>query len=140
MDIELPGGVVIPEAELATEFSRAGGPGGQHVNKTETRVTMRFSVAESPSLPDEVRARLLGRLKARLTKEGELLVHVDTHRKRQRNIELAYERLQRLLAEALEEQKPRRPTRPSLGAKRRRLAAKRQTGEKKRLRKPPDAD
>lgn len=140
MDLEIKSGVVIPESEISAEFSRAAGPGGQHVNKTETRVTLRFSVADSEALPEAVKNKLLTRLRARLTKEGELLVSVDTHRQRQRNIALAYERMHKILADALVEQKKRRPTRPSRGAKERRLAGKRRTAEKKQSRKRPDYD
>ena len=140
MDLELPGGVVIPEGEIGLEFSRSGGPGGQHVNKTETRVTLRWSVATSPSLPDHVRDKLLTRIAARLTKDGELLVSVDTHRERPRNVALGYERMQAILRDALVEQKKRRPTKPSRGAKERRLKAKRQASERKQGRRVPSGD
>jgi ribosome-associated protein len=140
MDLSLPGGVVVPEGEIAQEYSRSGGPGGQHVNKTETRVTLRWSVVSSPSLPDTVRQKLLTRLAARLTKEGELLVSVDTHRERPRNLALAFERLQGILQAALKEQKKRRATQPSRGSTERRLKAKRQASEKKQGRRSPSHD
>ncbi|CAN0598527.1 unnamed protein product, partial [Laminaria digitata] len=73
-DLELKPWLVIPESEISVEYSRSGGPGGQHVNKTETKVTLRFSVPSSPSLPETVKDKLMSRMRARLTKEGELLV------------------------------------------------------------------
>lgn len=140
MDLELKPWLVIPESEISVEYSRSGGPGGQHVNKTETKVTLRFSVPSSPSLPEGVKNKLLSRMRARLTKEGELLVSVDAHRERQRNMTLAYERMQALLRQALVEQKKRRPTKPSRGAKERRLKDKRQASEKKQNRRKPVHD
>lgn len=140
MDLELKPWLVIPESEISVEYSRSGGPGGQHVNKTETKVTLRFSVPSSPSLPEAVKNKLMSRMRARLTKEGELLVSVDAHRERQRNMTLAYERMQALLRQALVEQKKRRPTKPSRGAKERRLKDKRQASEKKQNRRKPVHD
>jgi len=140
VDLELKPWLVIPESEISVEYSRSGGPGGQHVNKTETKVTLRFSVPSSPSLPEAVKNKLMSRMRARLTKEGELLVSVDAHRERQRNMTLAYERMQALLRQALVEQKKRRPTKPSRGAKERRLKDKRQASEKKQNRRKPVHD
>lgn len=137
MDLRIKRGVVVPESEIAAEYSRAAGPGGQHVNKTETRVTLRWSVADSAAISDEVREKLRRRLASRLTKDGELLVSVETHRSRLRNTELAYERMQEILQKALAEPKKRKPTKPSRGAKERRLKAKRKTAEKKQARKRP---
>lgn len=140
MDLELKPWLVIPESEISVEYSRASGPGGQHVNKTETRVTLRLSIPSSPSLPEAVRDKLLSRMRARLTKEGELLVSVDAHRERPRNLAVAYERMQALLQKALVEQKARRPTKPSRGAKERRLKDKRISSEKKQGRRRPDGE
>lgn len=139
MDLKLQRGLVVPEGEITAEFSRAAGPGGQHVNKTETRVTLRLSIPDS-GLPDDVKGKLRARLRARLTKDGELLVSVDAHRSRQRNLDIAYERMESVLRAALVEQKKRRPTKPSRGAKERRLKAKRLTAEKKQSRKRFDHD
>ena len=99
-DVRLKGGLEIPAAEIAVEYARSGGPGGQHVNKTETKVTLRFDVRAS-SLPDEVKDKLTRRLSTRLTKNGELLISCDTHRERQRNLEIAQERLKEMLDKAL---------------------------------------
>lgn len=140
MDLQLKPWLVVPESEISVEYSRSGGPGGQHVNKTETRVTLRFSVRDSPTLPDAIKQKLRLRIRARLTKEGELLVSVDAHRERQRNLTIAYERMQSILQTALVEQKKRRVTKPSRGAKERRLKSKRIASQKKEGRRKPDYD
>src|SRR5579885_2672674 len=95
-------GIEIPPGEIAVEYSRSSGPGGQHVNKTETRVTLRFGLATSPSIPEEDRARMVARLAARLTKNGELLVSAGRHRDRTQNMSAAFERLEALLQAAYE--------------------------------------
>lgn len=130
--------IQIPLAEIEVAYSRSSGPGGQHVNKTETRVTLRFPVASSPSIPEDARALMVERLAPRLTKSGELLVSSEEFRERPRNLEAAYERLQGLLRRSLQRDKPRRPTRPSRGAKERRLNEKRQTAERKKSRRATD--
>lgn len=130
-------GLEIPAAEIDMSFSRSGGPGGQHVNKTETKVTLRFDVANSPSLPDSIRAKLLTRLASRLTNAGEILVSADNFRERPKNLSEARRRLREILAAALVEQKKRTKTRPGKGAKRRRLADKKKNAEKKALRQKP---
>ncbi len=121
--------VAIPLEELEWRFSGSGGPGGQHANTANTRVEVRFDVAGSPSLGPLQRARLLSRL-------GPLVrVVVSDERSQLRNRELALERLAIRLAEGLHVDRPRRPTRPSAGAKRRRLEDKRRTAARKRERR-----
>ena len=123
----------IPVSELRFRFSPSGGPGGQHANTVATRVEVRFDVRRSPSLGPHQRARLLERL------GPEVRVVVDEERSQVRNRELAVERLRQRLAGALRVDKARRPTRPTLGSKERRLAEKRRVAERKRSRRPgPD--
>jgi ribosome-associated protein len=134
--ITLSTGHTIPADEIEVEHARSSGPGGQNVNKTSTKVTLRFSIADS-SLPEPLEARLASRLARRLTKAGEILVSCDAHREQARNLEEAYARLLSILESALVERKKRRPTRPSRGAKERRISDKRRTAAKKETRAKP---
>ena len=127
-------GLVIPAGELRETASRSSGPGGQHVNKANTRVTLRWNAAESAVLSEAQRRRVLHRLATRATRDGEILVHASKHRSRARNRERARERLAELVREALEPRRPRRATRPSAGAKHRVLEAKRRRGALKQRR------
>jgi len=120
----------IPVAELQFRFTPSGGPGGQHANKVATRVEVRFDVAGSPSLGPHQRARLLERL------GPEVRVVADDERSQLRNRQLAVDRLRERLAAGLRVEKSRRPTRPTKGAKERRLADKRKLSERKRSRRP----
>jgi ribosome-associated protein len=127
-------GLAIPEHEIVETASRSRGPGGQHLNKTETRVTLRWNAVASRALSGEQRAHLLRNLAARLTRAGELVVRADRYRSRARNREDARERLAELLRAALERRLPRIETRPTRASKERRLAAKRTRAERKRAR------
>lgn len=130
--------VEIPESELAWRFSRSSGPGGQHVNTTDSRVELTFDVANSTALSEAQRERALVGLASRLV-EGRLTVTASQYRSQFRNREAARERLVLLLSKAVAPPGPkRRKTKPSRGAKQRRLNAKRQRGELKRLRRNPD--
>lgn len=121
-------GVAIPVSELEWRFTSAGGPGGQHVNTSNTRAEVVFDVAGSPSLPDWARERIVARLGATVaTAAGE-------RRSQARNRQLALERLAERLASALAVEKPRRPTRPTMASQRRRIDQKRKRGELKRRR------
>ena len=123
---------VVPEAELTERFSRSSGPGGQGVNTTDSRVELSYNVAASAAVPDHLRERALGRLAGRLV-DGVVTVSASEHRGQLRNREAARERLAQLLREAVAPPPPRRrPTRPTLGSKERRLAQKKRRSETKR--------
>ncbi|WP_432521396.1 alternative ribosome rescue aminoacyl-tRNA hydrolase ArfB [Kineococcus sp. SYSU DK006] len=125
----------VPAAELRERFSRAGGPGGQGVNTTDSRVELSFDLARSPSVPEDLRERALRRLEGRLV-DGVVTVVASEHRAQLRNRQAAAERLRELLAEAVAPGPARRrPTRPTKGSQRRRLDAKRQRGDVKKLRR-----
>jgi ribosome-associated protein len=124
----------LDEREIQEDFVRASGPGGQNVNKVSTAVQLRFDVARSRSLPDPVRARLIALAGRRVTQEGVLIIEAERYRSQRRNRDDALERLIELIREACEVEKPRRPTRPTLASKKRRLDSKQRRGETKKLR------
>jgi ribosome-associated protein len=126
--------IELDEREIQEDFVRASGPGGQNVNKVSTAVQLRFDVARSPSLPDPVRARLIALAGRRLTQEGVLIIEAERYRSQRRNRDDALERLLALIREACEVETPRRPTRPTLASKKRRLDSKQRRGETKKLR------
>jgi ribosome-associated protein len=130
-------GDLVDRSELAFSFARAGGPGGQNVNKVETAVQLRLDVAHSPSLDDTVKRRLKWLAGARLTKEGVLVIFARAHRSQERNRQDALARLLRLIAAAAEKPKFRVKTRPGLAARERRIETKVRRGETKRLRSSP---
>ncbi len=127
-------GLEIPEDELVYVTSRSGGPGGQNVNKLETKVTLRFGLAGSTSLTEEQKARLRERLATRITRDGVLQVSSQRHRTQGANREAAAARFAELVGEALQEETPRKPTKVSRAVKRRRLDNKRRQGLKKQQR------
>jgi len=118
-------------SEITVRFSPSGGPGGQHANRSNTRVDLRFDVAGSPSLDEAQRHRIQARV------GDEIRVVADDERSQLRNRSIALERLRARLAAALREERRRRPTRPSRAAKARRLDAKRRQAERKRDRRRP---
>jgi ribosome-associated protein len=139
-DLRVRGDLVIQAEELRELATRSSGPGGQHVNKTSTRVTIRWSVVESPSLTASQRTRLLSRLAKRITRRGDLVVHADQSRSRSRNREQARERLAEIVREALKLRRARKPTAPSKAARRRRTDAKTHRAGLKRTRGSVDPD
>lgn len=135
MDIlEITPDVAIPEDELTFQASRSSGPGGQHVNKVSSRVTLYFDVASSPSLSEAQKQRLLTRLATRINRNGILRVVSQQHRSQIANRDAAKARFVALLQEALTSETPRKPTRPSRQVKQRRLEEKRRRRSVKRQR------
>lgn len=133
-------GLRIPADELHETASRSSGPGGQHVNKTETRVTLRWNAVDSHALSGEQRRRLLAQLGSRLTRRGHVVVHAQQFRSRSRNRKLARERLAELVRDALKTRAPRVATRPSRAQRERRLESKRRRAALKRRRSRPSED
>jgi len=139
-DLTIRRDFVIPAAEIKEAASRAGGPGGQHVNKTSTRVTLRWNARDSAAPTPAQRKRLLERLGPRLTRSGSLVVHAGRSRSRGKNREAARERLAELVRGALRVTRRRVPTRPGKGARERRLTEKKQRGATKERRRAPLGD
>lgn len=139
-DLRVSAELVIPADEIHEAASRSGGPGGQHVNRSRTRVTLRWNVRESAAPTDEQRRRLLRKLAGRLTRLDHLVVHAGKHRSRGKNRALARERLAELVREALTVARPRVATKQSRSSKRRILESKRRrsTLKRGRQRKGPD--
>jgi ribosome-associated protein len=138
--IPIDDNLAIPDEEVSFATSRSGGPGGQNVNKLETRVTLRFDLAGSAALSEEQKARLRERLATRITRDGILQVTSQRHRTQGANREAAVERFAELLRESLREETPRRKTRPSRAAKARRLDSKRRQSQRKRERSDTPAE
>lgn len=134
MPITVKPSLVIPDAELTERFSASGGPGGQHANKAATRVELTWALDESMVLTESQRRVLLDHF-------GPVVrIVVDDERSQLRNREIAEERLAGRIRTALTPEKPRRPTRPTRGSQRRRVEAKRQKSQTKRLRQRPRSD
>jgi ribosome-associated protein len=124
--LEISPNLTIPDDELVERFVRASGPGGQNVNKVSSAVELRFDAAGSPSLPEDLRARLLARRDRRITDGGVVVISAQRFRTQDRNREDARERLAALIVAAMHVPKKRIATKPSRGAKERRLGAKRE--------------
>jgi ribosome-associated protein len=132
--IRINDSIAIDENEIEENFIRSSGPGGQNVNKLSTAVQLRFNVRNSPALPNEVRLRLERLAGKRLTKDGVLIITAQRYRTQERNREDALDRLIELVREATVRPTPRRPTRPTLASKRRRLEGKKRRSSIKGLR------
>jgi ribosome-associated protein len=134
------GALLIDEAELVENFVRSSGPGGQNVNKVASAVELRFDARRSPSLPDDVATKLIKLAGARATQDGVIVIFAQRFSSQPRNREDARERLAALIAKAQQREKPRRPTRPTLASKTRRLDEKSRRGAVKALRGKAGAD
>ena len=132
--------ILIDETEIEERFIRASGPGGQHVNKTESAVQLRFDLARNTSLPDATKRRLVRLAGSRMTKDGCLVLKADSHRERERNRAEARNRLRKLIEHSLIAPKPRKKARPSLASIKRTKAAKAQKSERKSLRRRPGSE
>lgn len=133
-DLVISSGTIIPFSELSFRTSRSGGPGGQNVNKVESKVELLFDVAGSPSLTDNQRARVRSRLRSRIDSSGILHLSSQSSRSQRENREFVVAELARLIGSALKPAKKRVKTRPSKASKEKRLKAKKRHSEKKRLR------
>jgi ribosome-associated protein len=135
--IKVTRNITIGESEIEERFIRASGPGGQHVNRAATAVQLRFDVAHSPSLPDDVRERLIRLASSRMTEDGVLIIEAKRFRSQGRNRQDALNRLVKLIRRAARKPETRRKTRPTRASKERRLEDKRRRSEIKRLRQSP---
>ena len=133
--LEIDASLTLPRAELTYRATRSGGPGGQHVNTSSTRVELAWDVGASPSLTDEQRARIREKLANRISGEGVLLLAASEHRSQHQNREAATERFVELVRQALVVPKARKKTRPSRAAREARLHAKKHRSEVKRSRR-----
>jgi ribosome-associated protein len=136
-DLPISDSLTIPARELRVSFARSGGPGGQNVNKVETKAELRWTPGESTALSDADRVWLLRRLASRLTTEGELLVTSTRTRDQSRNRDDACEKLAELIRRALQRPKRRKKTRPSKSAVEGRLQDKRRRADAKQKRQSP---
>ena len=130
----------IPLDEFRFEFARSGGPGGQNVNKVNSKAVLRWRPDQSPSLPPPARDRLVRAVASRLTRDGELLITSQLTRDQGRNVADCLSKIKQMVLVALHPPKARRASRPTLGSQRRRVESKVRHSATKRLRRKPDAD
>ncbi len=139
MSLRLDQGITIPDEELEWRFDTTGGPGGQHANRAHTKVELRFDLAASASVPDDLKERMLDNLGPK-ARNGVVAVTIEETRSQWRNRQIALRTLAELLREAMRPRKPRRPTKPSQAARARRRRAKEARSQVKKLRRPPEPE
>jgi ribosome-associated protein len=135
--LEINEQIKVPDDELSWSFVRSGGPGGQNVNKVASKAVLRWNVAGSPSLPDDVKARLLGQQRSRITIDGDLVVMSQRYRDQARNCQDCLDKVRAWVLQATVVAKPRKRTKPSRGARARRVADKRRHSATKAGRRRP---
>jgi ribosome-associated protein len=140
LNMRITRSILIEEGELEFRFIHASGPGGQNVNKVATACQLRFNVADSSSLPEEVKQRLIRLAGRRMTQRGVLVIDARRYRTQPRNRQDALERFVKLVQRAAASPKPRRETKPTLASKKRRLESKQHRSRTKQLRQPPKQD
>ena len=138
--LEITPTIAIPDTEFTWTFARSGGPGGQNVNKVASKAVLRWDIAASTALPEDVKIRLALQQKRFFTIDGGLIIMSQRHRDQDRNRDDCLEKLRAIILQALFVPKARKRTRPSRGSKRRRVEAKRQRGAIKQQRRRPSDD
>ncbi len=138
--IDVSDRVRIPAHEVELSYARSGGPGGQHVNKTSSKVLLRWNPTTSEALSEEDRQRLVAKLASRLTEEGDLLITSERNREQSRNVDDAVAKLVDVVRAALKRERKRRKTKPTRASQQRRLDSKKRRGETKRGRRRPSSE
>lgn len=132
--------ISIPFTEFDFTFARSGGPGGQNVNKVNSKVTLRWNITSSPSLPADVLTRFQTKYRRRITKDGDVVLHSQRYRDQGRNVADCLEKLRELLLDVATAPRRRKATRPTKGSVQRRLDAKKQRSDRKQNRRRPSTD
>lgn len=132
--------IQIPREEFEFTFARSSGPGGQNVNKVNSKALLRWPIRSSPSLPEEVRTRFIERYRSRLTESGDVLISSQRYRDQARNVDDCLEKLREMILAVVQRPKTRKATKPSRASQRRRVEGKRQQSEKKQGRRQVRGD
>jgi ribosome-associated protein len=138
--LEIPPHIHVPVAEMRFGFARSSGPGGQNVNKVNTKATLHWPVTSTTSLPEDVRARFVAKFHQRINQQGEIVIYSQRFRDQDKNVADCLDKLAAMLQEVATPPKRRKPTRTTRAAKYRRLQAKKSQSERKSLRRRPGMD